>query len=101
MSYNVSVTLTKVDTALPTGIIFGHTNLVVTDSAGAVQNFALSGAETPPWTVTVAGLADGASTYSAQDVDSTGAAIGTAITASYTPVPVTFPATSAIAITPA
>lgn len=94
MSYNVTVTLTKVDTALPAGTVFGHTNLTATDSAGAVQNFALSGAETPPWTVTVAGLADGTSVYSAQDVDSTGAAIGAAVAAKYAPAPVTFPATS-------
>ena len=102
--YNVLVTLAKADTALPTGIIFGHTNLTVTDSAGAVQNFALNGSETPPWTVAVAGLADGASTYSATDVDSTGDAVMTAagpITTSYTPAAVTFPATSSIGVSPA
>ncbi len=99
--YNVLVTLTKVDTALPTGILFGHTNLAVTDAAGAVQNFALNGSETPPWTQLVAGLADGASSYSAQDVDSGGAAIGSAQTASYTPTVATFPATSGITVTPA
>ena len=99
--YNVLVSLTKVDTALPKGTVFGHTNLTVTDAAGAVQNFSLSGAEVPPWTVAVAGLADGQSSYSAQDVDSAGAAIGAAVTAVYTPVPVTFPATGAIVVSPA
>ena len=93
--------MTKVDTALPTGIVFGHTNLDVVDSAGAVQSFSLNGGEVVPWTQLVAGLADGASTYSAQDVDSTGAAIGVAVTASYTPVPATFPASSGITVSPA
>jgi hypothetical protein len=99
--YNVLVTLTKVDTALPTGIVFGHTNLDVTDAAGAVQKFSLNGSETPPWSVAVAGLADGESSYVAQDVDSTGASIGAAVSTKYAPAPVTFPATSAISVTPA
>jgi hypothetical protein len=99
--YNVTVTLAKTDTPLATGIVFGHTNLTSTDSAGAVQNFSLNGSETPPWTVTVAGLADGASSFVAQDVDSNGVAIGAAVTGSYTPVAVTFPATSGISFTPA
>ena len=101
--YNVLVTLTKTDTPLPSGVIFGHTNLVVTDAAGAAQNFALNGSETPPWTVAVAGLADGASSYSATDVDSTGAAIPstTPITTTYTPTAAMFPATGGIAVSPA
>jgi hypothetical protein len=97
--YNVTVTLTKTATPLPTGIVFGHTNLIVTDAAGAIQKFSLNGSETVPWTTVAAGLADGTSTYSAQDVDSTGAAIGTPVTASFTQVPATFPATSAVTVT--
>ena len=99
--YNVLVTLAKTDTPLPAGIVFGHTNLDVTDSAGAVQSFALNGSETPPWSVAVAGLADGESSYSAQDVDANGAAIGSPQTATYTPTVPTFPATSGITVTPA
>lgn len=98
--YNVSVQITKVDTPLPTGIVFGHTNLTVTDAAGAVQNFALSGAETPAWSQVVAGLADGESTYSAQDVDGTGSPIGVAVSAKFTPAAAaTFPASSGITVT--
>ena len=99
--YNVLVTLTKVDSPLPTGVLFGHTNLDVVDATGTKQSFSLSGSETPPWTVAVAGLADGASTYSAQDVDSTGSAIGSPVTATYSPVAPTYPSTNAITITPA
>ncbi len=99
--YNVLVTLAKTAAPLPTGAVFGHTNLIVTDAAGAVQNFALNGSETPPWTQLVAGLADGESSYSAQDVDSAGAALGTEQTAVYTPAVVTFPATSGITVSPA
>ncbi len=96
--YNVLVTLTKTDSPLPTGVVFGHTNLTVTDSAGEVQNFSLSGSETPPWTVTVAALADGQSSYSAQDVDSNGAPIGSPVTTTFTPTVMTFPATSGISV---
>ena len=100
--YNVTVALSKTDTPLPTGgTVFGHTNLDVTDAAGVKQTFALNGSETPPWTVTVAGLADGQSSYSAQDVDATGSPIGSAVTATYTPVAATFPATGSISVTPA
>ena len=101
MAYNVLVQITKTDTALPTGVVFGHTNLAVTDAAGVVQNFALSGAESPPWSQLVAGLADGASSFSAQDVDANGAPIGAAVTATYTPAVVTFPASSGITVTAA
>lgn len=96
--YNVLVTLAKTDTPLAAGQVFGHTNLDVTDAAGAKQSFTLNGSETPPWTIVVAGLADGASNYSAQDVDSTGAAIGAAVTTTFTPTPKTFPATSSITV---
>lgn len=100
MSYNVLVQLAKVDTPLPSGVVFGHTNLAVTDAAGVVQTFALSGAETPAWSQVVAGLADGASSYVAQDVDAAGSPIGAAVTASFTPAVVTFPASSGITVTP-
>lgn len=96
MTYNVKVQLTKIDTALPAGVVFGHTNLVVTDAAGAVQTFALNGGETPAWSIAVNGLADGPSTYVASDVDAKGAAIGSAITVVFTPKSTTFPATSGI-----
>ncbi len=99
--FNVLVTLQKTDTALPAGVIFGHTNLDVTDSAGAKQSFALSGAETPPWSQVVAGLADGEASFVAQDVDSTGAALGDPTTGTYSPAATTFPATSGITFTPA
>lgn len=99
--YNVNVLLNKIATPLPVGVVFGHTNLSVTDAAGATQKFSLNGSETIPWSQAVAGLADGPSNYVAQDVDSTGAAIGPAVSQSYTQVPTTFPATSGIVITPA
>ena len=101
MSYNVKVALAKTPTPMPTGVVFGHTNLTVTDAANVVQTFALNGSEATPWTQTVAGLADGASSYSAQDVDATGAAIGVPVVATYTPAATTFPASTGITVTPA
>jgi len=99
MAYNVRVQLSKVDTPLATGVVFGHTNLVVTDAAGVVQPFALNGSESPPWSQVVTVAADGVSSYSAQDVDANGGAIGAAVTASFTPAVVTFPASSGITVT--
>ena len=101
MSYNVNVQLAKTATPLPTGVVFAHTKLTVTDAAGAVQTFSLNGSEAIPWSQVVAGLADGTSQYVAQDVDANGAAIGSPQTTSYTPAVTTFPATSGITVTPA
>lgn len=101
MSYNVSVALAKVDSPLPPHVAFGHTALTVTDSTGAAQTFSLTNTSSPPWTQVVSNLADGASSFSAQDVDSTGAPLGAAVTVSYTPPVVMFPASSGISITPA
>jgi hypothetical protein len=97
--YNVNVQLSKTDTPLPAGVAFGGTNLVVTDAAGVAQKFSLNGNETPAWSQNVSGLADGLSSYSAQDVDTNGLAIGAAVTAIFTPKVVNFPATGAIAVT--
>lgn len=99
--FNGTVALQKTASPLPTGIVFGHTNVVVTDSAGAAQTFALNGSETPPWTVSVSNLADGAGTIVATDVDATGAAIGTPISQAFTTAAPSFPATSGITFTPA
>jgi hypothetical protein len=99
--YNVIVTLAVLATPLPAGVVYGHTNLTVTDAAGAVQNFALNGSETPPWSTPVAGLADGESSYVAQAVDSAGNAIGDPIKATYSPTVATFPAPTGITVTPA
>ena len=93
--YNVTVTLNKTETALPTGVIFGHTNLTVTDAQGVVQSFSLGGS---PWTQVVTSLADGTSTYVAQDVDLGGLAIGSAVSTTFTPAVTTFPATSGISV---
>jgi hypothetical protein len=99
--YNVNVQLSKTDTPLPAGVAFGGTNLVVTDAAGVAQKFALNGNETPPWSQNVSGLADGTSSYSAQDVDTAGNAIGTGASATFTPAAVNFPATGGITVTQA
>lgn len=100
MAYNVLATVAVSTTNLPTGVIYSHTNLTVIDSAGAAQNFSLTGAETPtPWAQAVTGLADGTSTYTAQAVDATGASIGAAATASFTPAaPATFPLPTGISV---
>lgn len=98
---NILVQLIKTAAPLPTGVVFGHTNVVVTDSANGVQTFALNGSETPPWSVKVGNVADGAGTVVATDVDSNGATLGTPVTQSFTTTAPTFPSTSGITVTPA
>jgi hypothetical protein len=106
MSQNILVQLlknTQGSAQLPAGVTFAGTQIVVTDSAGAVQTDTLNGTESPPWSATVTGLANGAGSVTATDLDSTGAAIGSPITQSFSPsVPVTvFPQTTGITVTPA
>lgn len=98
---NILITVTKTDTPLPSGVVFGHTNLVVTDSANAIQTLTVNGSETPPWTITAIGLADGSGTVVGSDVDANGNLIGTAVTQTFTTGAVTFPATTGITVTPA
>ena len=98
---NILIQLTKTITPLPAGVTFASTNLVVTDSAGATQSLSLNGSESPPWSVTVSGLADGAGTVVATDVDTTGATIGTPVSQSFSTGTATFSATTGITVTPA
>jgi len=98
---NILIQLTKTSTPPPAGVTFAKTALVVTDAAGATQNFSLNGSETPPWSVTASGLADGNGTVVATDLDTTGATIGTAITQTFSTGTATFPATTGITVTPA
>jgi hypothetical protein len=102
---NILITVVKTTTPLPAGVTFGQTNLVVTDSANAVQTLAVNGSETPPWTITATGLADGSGTVVGSDVDTTGALIGTSVTQTFTTGTAggtgTFAATTGITVTPA
>jgi hypothetical protein len=97
---NVLVTVAVTTTPLPTGIVFGHTNLDITDSAGAKQTVVLTGSETPPWSAVVA-VADGQMNAVATAVDSTGETIGSPITGTFSAgtVAATFSAPSAISFT--
>jgi hypothetical protein len=101
--YNVLVTIATTTTPIPTaGQVFGHMNLTSTDAAGAVQNLALNGSETPPWSITVNGLADGTSTFVAQSVDATGAALLAAFTGTYSPAGTpSFPLPTGMSFAPA
>ena len=99
-----TVTLTKVTTNLPaTNAAFASTVITLTDSAGAVQTATVTGVESPPWTAVfpnVAAVAGSTGTVTAQDKDSAGAAIGAAVSQSFTEIgsPATFPATTAISV---
>lgn len=101
-----TVTLTKVDTALPAGnAAFAATHVTLTDSAGVVQTQDVNGKEVPAWTVVfpnVSDIAGGSGTVQAQDMDSAGNPIGVAIVQTYVDAaipPTTFPATTAITVT--
>lgn len=73
----ILVSLGRVIGNLPIGVQFAGSLVSVTDDAGATQSETLTGNETPtPWAAEFT-VSDGhGGTVSAQDVDSTGAAIG-------------------------
>lgn len=102
MSNIATVTLTVTVTALPAAnAAYKQTDIVLTDSAGAVQKASVNGSETPAWTVVFTSVAAGVGAIVATAIDANGAAIGAAITQSFTELgsPPTFPAPSAITVT--
>lgn len=98
-----TVLLTVTVTTLPaTSGAYKETNIVLTDSAGAVQKAVVNGTETPAWSAVFNNVAAGDGNVVAQAMDVNGAAIGAAITQTFTEVgspPATFPAPSAITVT--
>jgi hypothetical protein len=103
---SVLVALTKGPAApTPTGQPSGGTQVTLTDSAGTVWPVqTLNGTETPtPWVASFPGIAAGAGSVSAQDVDSNGAAIAPEIEQGFdteAPVVQTFLPTTGIVVTP-
>ena len=103
-----TITLTKVDTALPAGnTAFASTHVTLTDSAGAVQTLDVNGSESPQWVAVFSNVSDttGASgTVTAQDLDASGNPIGAAVSTTYSDAATggggggTFPATTAITV---
>jgi hypothetical protein len=78
----ITVTVAKTLTLLPTGVSFASTEVEVTDNSGAVlPPVQLTGSETPPWTAVVTGT-DGPGEASAviTDLDTTGNPIGSPVT---------------------
>lgn len=96
-----TVTITKTNTNLPAANApFASTLVTLTDSAGVIQTVSLTDA---PWVATfnnVAAVAGATGSVTVQDLDSAGAAIGAALTQTFTEIgaPVTFPASSAVAV---
>lgn len=96
----IQVQVATIATTLPTGVTFASIAVVTTDAAGASQTSNLVGTETPPFSVSLT-VAAGAGSVVATAVDSTGTAIGSPITQSYTTIaaPTTFPAPTGITVT--
>lgn len=104
--FSAVVQIVKTDTPLPHAeVVFHHTHVEVDDAAATVQSFDLDGSETPPWSVKVDNLADGAGQVTAQDVDTNGNPIGAVVSVPFsgsgTGTPANFPATTGITVTPA
>ena len=99
-----TVTLTKVSAPLPAANpAFASSVITLTDSAGAVQTVTVTGVETPPWVAVfqnVAAVAGASGTVSVQDTDTAGAAIGAAVSTTFTEIgsPAVFPQTTAITV---
>ena len=98
----ITVVVSKTDTPVVAGQTFAATAVVVTDNSGAVlPAVTLNGTETPPWTAVLTGATGpNEASATATDLDTTGATIGTPVTAteSGTGGFGTFPATSGLSI---
>jgi hypothetical protein len=90
----IVVTVAKTLTLLPDGVAGGPgsttspgtTSVVVTDNAGNVlPAVVLNGSETPPWSFTVTGSpGSNEASFTATDLDNTGAQIGSPVTVTET-----------------
>lgn len=78
----ISVLTVQAGPPVPTGVTRASTTLSVTDSSGSVQTATLTGSESPPWTANFT-VAAGAGSIVATDIDTTGATIGTPVTAQF------------------
>lgn len=96
MSTVITVTVPKKVAALPSGVKYGGTNVVVVDNSGAkLPGKILNGTENPPWVAVFTGTEgtnEAQATYT--DLDTTSAPIGSPITITETGTggfPQTFP----------
>jgi hypothetical protein len=96
----VTLAIATVTTPLPAGITAGLINVTLTAASGTVLGTQVV-ADTNGITATFTAVPDGTYTASAQLVDSTGAALGAAVTApvTVTTVATTFEAPSGITVT--
>jgi hypothetical protein len=101
----ITVVLTKnLTAALPAGIVFAATAIVVVDNSGVtLPAVTVNGSESPPWTAVFTGT-DGTAEASATatDLDSSGNTIGTPVTGTESGTggqPGTFPQTTGLSIT--
>jgi hypothetical protein len=101
----ITVVLTKnLTAAVPTGITYAATAIVVVDNSGAtLPAVTVNGSESPPWTAVFTGK-DGTAEASATatDLDTNGNTIGTPVTGTESGTggqPATFPQTTGLSIT--
>jgi hypothetical protein len=101
----ITVVLSKnLTAALPTGVTYAATAIVVVDNSGVtLPAVTVNGSESPPWTAVFTGT-DGPSeaTATATDLDTSGNTIGTPVTATESGTggqPGTFPQTTGLSIT--
>lgn len=78
----IVVTVTKADTPLPAGVLFGVTTISVKDNTGAtLPAVSVNGTETPPWSATFTGSMGSQEAVAViQDLDTNGNPIGGPIT---------------------
>jgi hypothetical protein len=97
----VTLTLTTLTTPLPAGVTAGLINVSLTDNATGTVFGTQAVADTNGITATFTAVPDGVYTASAQLVDSTGAALGAAVTVPVTvaTAPTTFEAPTGMTVT--
>lgn len=94
----VNVTIAVTPTPVPSGQVFDHIAVVLTDAAGVAQTNRIDGVAT--LTTSFAGVAVGPGTVTAQAVDAANLPIGTSVSGTYTAVaPTTFPQPVSVTLT--
>jgi hypothetical protein len=93
---NIKLTIDLAQTRPPTGVVFDHIDVTLTDSSGSPQTQAIPGSTAPSVDVTFANVQDGKMTASAVAKDNQGNDIGAPATGTFDSSTGEFPSPTAI-----
>jgi|SRR5215831_1621496 len=93
---NIKLTIALAQTHPPTGVVFDHIDVTLTDASGSPQTQAIPGSTAPSVDVVFANVQDGKMTAMAVAKDTQGNDIGTPVTGTFDSSTGEFPAPTGI-----